>query len=327
VIAAYPGPEFPTAFEAGALRRIGATQVTLGTARGLLIARAAGLEAIGIADGSFALPLSERDSLAGVLEAAAASSPAVAKAAEALIAGVPAKGAKPFATGAAGRAVGYNEAPPIAQGEQEEPAAVDALAAALPKADGIIFFYTGYPKQFKEWAEGKAPLPIEGKTVYEITVAGRPVLLAPRDNTLVRAAAKLGLPILLMSSAFVTDPEAEHGKVVCAIDHIQTTGISPLFGKNKSGIRFPGTQGLYRQVPGVPGVKAFWLYAFKEATNANKAAARALGADVVTSLGPSEAIVARHAGAPNVAHLFVQERQFEYWTIPEEIVAAGLFGA
>jgi purine-nucleoside phosphorylase len=327
VIAAYHGPEFPTAFEANALKQLGATQVTLGTARGLLIARAAGLNGIGIADGSFTFPLGKGDTLAALLQKAAASSAAVASAVESLLAPVEAKGAKPVAAGAGGQALAYNDAPSVVQNEQEDPAAVDALAATLPKADGIIFFFTSHPKQFRDWAEGKTPLPIEGKTVYEITVAGRPVLLAARDNTLVRAAAKLGLPILLMSSAFVTDPEAEHGKVVCAIDHIQTTGVSPLFGKNKSGVRFPGVQGLYRPVPGVPGVNVFWLNAFKEATPANKAAARALGADVATCLGPSEAIVARHAGAANVAHLFVQEQQFEYWTIPEEIVAAGLFGS
>jgi purine-nucleoside phosphorylase len=327
VLAAYHGPEFPTAFEAGFLKRIGATQVTLGTSQGLLIARALELQSIGIADGSFTLPLTADDTLSALLANAAAASDAVGKAVETLLAPITANGAKPFTAGPGGKALAYNDARPLAQNEQEEPAAVDALAASLPKADGIIFFFSANPKQFKAWAEGKTPLPIEKQTIYEITVADRPVLLAVRDRTLVRAAAKLGLPILLLSSGFATSPDAEHGKVVCAVDHINISGVSPLFGRNKSGLRFPGAEGLYRQVPGVPGVKVFWLPDFRQAVPGNKEVARALGADIVTGLGPSEAIVARHAGAKNVAHLFFQVQQFQYWTIPEELVAAGLFAS
>jgi purine-nucleoside phosphorylase len=142
---------------------------------------------------------------------------------------------------------------------------------------------------------------------------------------LVRAAAKLGLSIVLMSSAFLTNPEGEHGKVACIGDHINIAGASPLIGANKSGVRFPGLEGAYRQVPGIPAIKAFWQFDFRQALTANKTAAKVLGADVVTGLGPAQAILARHAGAKNVAHLVVQEKDFEYWTIPEDVVAAALF--
>jgi purine-nucleoside phosphorylase len=242
------------------------------------------------------------------------------------LAAVEAKAAVPFAAGEGGTSLSWNAAPPFVPNEQEEPAAVDALAAALPKADGIILFWTQNPKQFKAWAEGKQPLPIDGQVIYEITVTGRAVLIAVRNNTLVRAAAKLGLAILVLSSAFVVRAELEHGKIASISDHINISGTSPLVGRNKSGTRFPGLEGLYRPVPGLDPVKVYWQFDFaRQSTAGNKAAAAALGADVLSGLGPAQAIVARHAGAKNIAHIVVQEKQFEYWTIPEDVVALGLF--
>jgi hypothetical protein len=71
--------------------------------------------------------------------------------------------------------------------------------------------------------------------------------------------------------------------------------------------------GLYRKVPGIPESLIFWQPDFQKATFANRVAGRVLG------------VLARHAGAPNVAHVCMQLKQYGLWEIPEEIVAAGLF--
>jgi hypothetical protein len=139
VVAPYHGPEFPSAFEANLLRQTGATQITLGTANGLLIAQSLGLESIGIADGAFSLPFQAHDILPTVLEKCAAASPAVSRIIASFVARIDPGPVRAFTAGAGGQALLWNSLPELAAHEQEDEFVVALIAAALPAADGIVF--------------------------------------------------------------------------------------------------------------------------------------------------------------------------------------------
>jgi purine-nucleoside phosphorylase len=296
VLACYHGPEFPSPFEVDLLRKTGATQVTLGTANGLVIGHDLGLESLGVADGAISLPFRADDTLSSVLERCADSSPAVSRIIAGFIAGLDARPAQFVTPGVGGRALVWNDLPQLARHEQEDESEVSQLAAALPAADGIIVLPN--ERALASIAAGTREITITGHVIREAAIAGRPVLLAASDNCLIRAAARQGLPIVLLSTAAGAPSLAGP---VCVSDHADLTGRSPLCGRNLSGARFPSLEGLYRRVDGLPAVALF------RSAGAAFALARAFGADLVSDFGPPQAVVARHAGAPSVAHICAQE--------------------
>jgi hypothetical protein len=223
-----------------------------------------------------------------------------------LIANVPSKAQDtPIKAGPAGKSLGWDDIKPSVISEQQDPVEIDKLAQLLPKVDAIVFFFSPNPKQWKAWEEVGEKVDIPDQVIWKRDLKDKKILFAMRNFALVRAAVKAKLRIVFLSSVFNANPDLKFGTVVCIKDHINISGVSPLVGKNKSGERFPSLDNLYKTVPGIPALKNFYQFSFSLTSRANGNAVRILGGDCASTMGPMEAIVARHAGGneTSVTHI------------------------
>jgi hypothetical protein len=189
-------------------------------------------------------------------------------------------------------------------------------------------FYSAGPRDFKTLTSEGEKLPIEGVNAFKRDLNGRPVIVAAKSHLLIRAAIARNpnVRILFLSSVLVLGSNIALGERVSIVDHVDISGASPLVGRNLAGERFPPGTGLYRAVPGLKRANAFLALSagFVEASGM-KAAALALGCDVMTAMGPQEALVAGHAGGQPVAHVGFACHAFQFWQIPSDDIARFLF--
>ena len=125
----------------------------------------------------------------------------------------------------------------------------------------------------------------------------------------VRALARLGCESLLLTNAAGSlNPAAGPGSVMLITDHINFTGVSPLFGETGND-RFVDLVGAYdaelanvlraaakREDIALPEGVDMWFSGPHYETAAEVRAARVLGADAVGMSTVPEVILARHAG-------------------------------
>jgi NADPH:quinone reductase-like Zn-dependent oxidoreductase len=158
--------------------------------------------------------------------------------------------------------------------------------------------------------------------VVKKTLKDKTVLVAAQNALLIYAVLQKnpGIKVAFLSSVFATGAKFAQGELVSIVDHINVSGLSPL-----SGATFQSSTGLYKQVAGLPAAKSFFQYALGLIQGATLKAALSLGCDVLTSLGPQQAVLVKAAGGGPVIHVGFVVHQFAPWLIPEEKIYQLIF--
>jgi purine-nucleoside phosphorylase len=325
VIASYHGPEFPTRCEVAALGVLGADGVVLGTVKGLLIASGLGLRAVGVADAAFSAPLGPGDTLDAILTSSRGLSAAVEEVVAREIDAVPASAAAApsFAPGDA-KGITWNDTPLAPQNRQEDPDVVKQIADALPPLDAALIFpaegafFAAVAGRLGETAQAGA-YAIRYGSLFGVRVAA-----AIGTRELVRAFAARNIIAVALAPVLATDPTIAGEKFVAFIDHISITGISPLAGPNRSGLRFNDAGHLYVPIPGLKTVTVFSVVDLRETTPAYAAAIVKMKAHAAAEFGPAEALVTRHAGGRLKAIGVVVQNATDDWAVDDAVLEAAL---
>ena len=296
ILGSYHGPEFPTAHEVGALEFLGATNVTLGTVKGLQIAKGFGLQAIGITDGAYNGVLTEEDSINQILADCRASAGAVSDAVASIIQKIQKKASvgSSWAPTGAEKGITWNDTPPFAQNEQEDPDKVASLVSQLPEVDVAIILKE--PCDLYESLKGRltTETSLECGTVNSGELFGKRVALAIASRYLVRALASKKVAVVGISPVIATSDELGEAPCVAINDHINISGVYALVGRNRFGPRFPDMSHLYGATSDLPTATSFQVVDLRVVTPAFKNGIAKIGCQVVTEFGPEQATLCRH---------------------------------
>ena len=321
VLATYHGPEFPTQHEVGGLVHWGAQHVALGCSKGLLIARAYGLQSVGIADGAYPAII-KSGTTEDIINSCRSKSGAIEDLISAVIKlnGGKSKGFGKFEASNI-KAFKWNDIPSSVQNHQEDPAAVAALKDKLPKvANYILLDNSKVLCTLAEKLTDKKEIEVSGYKIITGKLSGKDVALVISDKLLVRAIAKIGAKVLLIAPVIATSSELKD-KYVTFINHFSMGCDNTLVGRNLDGTRFTEVSNLYEPVKGLKEVIAFSIIDLKETTPAYAKAMNTIHCDVATRFGPTESVLERHAeGKPIAAIGVVVECPCKEWTIEENII-------
>ena len=321
ILGSYHGPEFPTAHEVGALEVLGATNVTLGTVKGLQIAKGFGLQAVGITDGAYNGVLGEEDSLEQILADCRASANAVSDAITAIIQ----KTEKKASIGSSWapnseKGISWNDTPPALQNEQEDPEKVAAIAKQLPEVDLVIVLKEPCP--LYDTLKGKLPTEtnLEFTTVNSGELFGKRIAVAIASRYLVRAFASLKVKVVAISPVLPTGDEFGDAPYVAINDHINISGVYALVGRNKTGPRFPDMSHLYAPIDELPTATSFFMVDLRLATPAFKSGIAKIGGQVVAEFGAEQATLCRHEDS-TFQHLGVIVTSLSApWTVDDAVL-------
>lgn len=321
VLASYHGPEFPSASEAIGYQRSKATHITLGTVRGLLIAKGHELRTLGIVDGAYNGVLTSNDTTEAVLASCRASSSNVTKTIVDALGKI--ENSAPHGssfTPSSEKGLGWNDVPSAPQNEQEDPEVVAAIQAKLPEIQFAIIFQKECPQYDSIKAKLTSVVDAEGNTINYGTLNGKQVGTCISTLPLVRALAAKDVLIIAFSNVIPLTPELKEQKYVSIIDHTSLTGIYPLVGHNRFGTRFPDMGHMYQIIEGVPKATSFNSIDLRETTDAYSEMMRLMQANVSTTFGPKECIVTRHSGGRFVHIGAVVNCPRCVWEIDDEIL-------
>ncbi|KAK8876210.1 hypothetical protein M9Y10_006400 [Tritrichomonas musculus] len=342
VLASYHGPEFPSVSEAKGINKFGATQVTLGTVKGLLLANAAGLKPFGIADGAYRGLLgsdAKNDTLENVLNSCRGSSEKVCEYVHKIIQSIESHSSdsKDSFTESDVKAIQWNDCIPEKQNFQEDQTLVEKVASALPKNESwekkdyvavmleneSLPFFAHLKKSLSE----VSTITVHDEwlnvdvNVYNGSYGSnkRKVLLTTESRTLVRAFAINKIKVHLIGK--VIPVKDINDKFVSVVDYINLDGVVPLVGRNKSGQRFPDMSYPYHAIEGLPKVTAFSVIDDNEVTKAYAKTIEHFGGGVACQFGVKEGIVNRHAEG-NIAFLGVIHAEGnDNWSADDQLIA------
>jgi purine nucleoside phosphorylase len=283
VLGACRGSELPTQLEISLLKQLGVTEVTFGTTRGLLLARALELRDYGIADGALrltddVLKLTDSDSFNLIVQKCALLSSDIARQIVNL------RDLQDFVR------------QPLFYSFQSQPENIDIdqiFKQHTESFEMILLCNSINDPIFTEFATGQ-PLDIPGQIIHKTQIKNHKTqgknpkfLIAIRNVQLVAAATKCRMGII-----FLLDQEED---AICVTDHLNICGSSLL---NNSPSFSPNPRGLYWQASRLITVTALLA---NDAIPANCAAARVLGASTLAppSLGKDVLnIVVGHGSRP-----------------------------
>lgn len=325
VLGSYHGPEFPSKEDAILLQRSGATHITLGSIKGLMIANALGLKTAGFVDGAYSGILTSEDKIENILKACQESSEGISSAIKNVIANVQ-KVAKAEASFNASetKAIQWNDTPARVQNSQEDPELVDAIAQKLPAAE-VVLLFNNESKFFVELKKRVSnEVEIEGRKIYTGKLFEKNVILATSDFSLLRAFAKKDIPVLAIGCVILNDKSVTD-KYVTVCDQLNVSGKFALVGKNKFGDRFPDCSNMYTVVPNLKKIIQFNIIDLHETTNAYLTMIKAFGADASSDFGSQEAVVYHHSKGTTFKQISaVVESADDEWTIEDSVLKSAI---
>jgi purine nucleoside phosphorylase len=325
VIASYHGPEFPTPREVAGFGILGADGVVLGSVKGLLIANGLGLQVIGIVDSAFNAPLGPGDTLDAILACSRGLSAAVSEVVAKAIDPIPASAAAApsFVAGDA-KGIAWNDTPLNPQNRQEDPDVVKQIADALPPLDAALLFPADGPFFAALSARLDATTQAGNYVIRHGILFGVKVAAAVATRELVRAFATRNILAVALAPVVAADPTMAGERFVAFLDHMNITGIYPLVGANRSGVRFPDAGHLYVGIPGLKVVKVFRVVDLRETTRAYAAAMVKMRNHAAAEFGPAEALIVRHADGRFKAIGVVVQNATDEWVVDDAILEASL---
>ncbi|KAH0789858.1 purine-nucleoside phosphorylase [Histomonas meleagridis] len=326
ILASFHGPEFPTQSDAKHLQMCGATHITLGTVKGLMMARKIGLQAQGFVDGAYNAILTSNDNIEAILSSCRSKSDEISQAIKTTISKFPgtSAGATPSFNATDKKAIQWNDTPSRKQNQQEDPEEVNAIAEALPDVEDVLLF----KKEFKFYNDLKSKLPnvveVKGLKLNHGELFGKKVMIAVATRALVRAIAQKKIQIIAINAAIATNPQLTD-RFVTISDHINITGIYALIGRNKFGDRFPDMTQLYEPVKGLKPLIQFNVPDTREVTKAYRHMMEIYGAGVASDFGAEQATINRHSGGKVFKQISVLVNCLnEPWTIDDEVLKNAL---
>lgn len=299
--------------------------MSLGSSKGLLIAKAFGMRAVGVVDGAYSAVLESSDNIDAILKACRDAAPAVAKVVETVLGNcqkVAPEGAS-FAVGTE-KAVAWNDTPLTVQNEQEDPEEVTRMASELPDVSHVFIFKAPCAL----FDSLKSRLTKESKAgesvVFSGELFGKNIAVAIATRKLARAFASKKVNVIALGIAFATT-SAVTEKHVQVVDHFNLSGLYALVGHNKGGVRFPDMSHMYADVAGLPKVISFHAADMRVATPAfTSGMSSVLNCQVVSDFGAEYATIVRHQdGSYKQIYALVANTNDE-WTIEDSLLTACL---
>lgn len=342
VLASYHGPEFPSLTEANGLHKFGATHISLGSVKGLLLANAAGLVPYGIADGAYKglLGSDENDTVENVLKACHDSSEKVKEVIEKVLENIESTSSQTkvsFNEEPNLKAIQWNDCQPEKQNQQEDPSVTEKVAKQLPKNEtwelneytAIVLENEKLPffNHLKSKLSNPSIITVHDEwldcdvNVYSGLIGSKKVLLTTKSRTLIRAFALNLIKAIFIGKVVAVKQIENNSKYVSATDYINVDGSIPLVGRNKSGLRFPDMSFPYHEIKGLPKVTAFSVIDANEVTNSYGKFISNFGGDVACEFGVKEAIVSRHAEGSISFLGVVHNDENEEWSVDDQTLA------
>lgn len=322
ILASYHGPEFPGVHEVGAVEFFEATNVTLGTVKGLQIAKGFGLKAVGITDGAYKAVLDESDSLEKILADCRAAAGAVSDAVATVIQNTEKKAAIGSSfTASSEKGVAWNDTPASVQNEQEDPEKVEAIAKQLPDVEFAIVFREECALFDSLKGRLATETKVDGLSVHSGELFGKKVAIAIGTRYIVRAFASRHIKIVGIGRVIATGDQFGDAKYVQIADHFNLSGVYALVGRNKSGPRFPDMSKLYQEIEGLPKATAYFMVDLRMATPAFRHAISKIDCTVVEEFGAEQATLARHQDGVFRQLGVVVKCVKDSWTVDDETLA------
>ncbi|OHT13651.1 inosine guanosine and xanthosine phosphorylase family protein [Tritrichomonas foetus] len=334
IVASYHGPEFPTKAEILALKKLKATDLTLGTIKGLFIASGLELNVVGISDESYNYDDLEKIPLNDILQRSRKNSHEINELIQQNInkySQVSHQGVNnpEFILNNKIKSLTWNQIPSSVQNQQENPKIVNLIKENLPHGIKYAFLFEKneieslsiLSPQFLSFQQLKLSLEEDECFIGTYQTNTNKILLTFASRVIVRALASMNIPIIGISKVLITNPQYQNEKYISISDHFNESGIFPLVGKNNFGERFPDVSYLYTDVPGLKKAVSFYTPHLSLITKAYSEAIHLIGIDVASKFGPLESLIYRHSCGKVFYHIgvCVQSDQ-EKLHFPKEII-------